>query len=256
MSGLAHLWQSVRGWVYPPACGVCDVPLTTARQVERPFLCGDCESTLKAIEDGYCEICGQRDDAPQLRAFQCANCKNRELAFDFAVSAWRSAGVARELMHRFKYGQQVHLSRLLGSLISGVWRDERLLLESWVVVPVPLHPKRLRERGFNQSREISVEMMRWAPPGIKLEMCELLSRTRHMVRQAQLDRKDRFRNPNGAFESKSSRLPKRFVDREKKLNLLLVDDVITTGSTVSECASVLREALEPDRIAAISVLRG
>lgn len=77
-----------------------------------------------------------------------------------------------------------------------------------------------------------------------------------MVRQAQLDREDRFRNPNGAFESKSSRLPKRFVDREKKLNLLLVDDVITTGSTVSECASVLREALEPDRIAAISVLRG
>ncbi len=256
MSGLAHLWQGVRGWVYPPACGVCDVPLTTERQVERPFLCGDCESTLKAIEDGYCEICGQRYDAPLLGAFQCANCKDRELAFDFAVSAWRSAGVARELMHRFKYGQQVHLSRLVGSLISVVWRDERLLRDSWVVVPVPLHPKRLRERGFNQSREIAVEMMRYAPPGIELEMCDLLRRTRHTVRQAQLDREDRLRNPDGAFELKSYRLVKRLEDEEKELNLLLVDDVMTTGSTVSECASVLREALEPDRIAAVSVLRG
>ncbi|NRB73896.1 MAG: ComF family protein, partial [Verrucomicrobiales bacterium] len=142
------------------------------------------------------------------------------------------------------------------SLISVVWRDERLLRDSWVVVPVPLHPKRLRERGFNQSREIAVEMMRCAPPGIELEMCDLLRRTRHTVRQAQLDREDRLRNPDGAFELKSYRLVKRLEDEEKELNLLLVDDVMTTGSTVSECASVLREALEPDRIAAVSVLRG
>jgi len=256
VSSLAHLWQGVRGWVYPPACGVCDEPLTISRQIERPFLCSSCESTLEAIEDGYCDVCGQRYDAPLLGAFQCANCKDRELAFDFAASAWRSSGLARELMHRFKYGKQVYLSRLMGSLISGVWQDERLRRNSWVLVPVPLHPKRMRERGFNQAREIAVEMIRSAPIGVSLEMGDLLRRKRHTVRQAQLDREERLKNPAGAFKLKSGSRIERLKAGGRELNLLLVDDVMTTGSTVSECAAILREALEPDRIAAVSVLRG
>ena len=188
--------------------------------------------------------------------FPCSNCKDRDLDFDFAVSAWRSGGVTRELMHRFKYGKQVELSRLMGSLVSVVWQDKRLHRSRWILVPIPLHPRRLRERGFNQSREIAVEMLDRAPDGVELELMDILKRTRHTKKQARLDRSERLRNPSGAFAVKTSRLTKRFKRSEEELNVLLVDDVMTTGSTVSECAAALREALEPSWIAAISVLRG
>lgn len=256
MSRLTYLKQGLLGLVYPPTCGACDIPLTSERQLERPFLCEDCESTLTAIKDGYCDVCGRGYEPPLMGAFPCSNCKDRDLDFDFAVSAWRSGGVARELMHRFKYGKQVHLSRLMGSLISVVWQDKRLHRSRWILVPVPLHPRRLRERGFNQSREIAVEMLGRAPDGFELELMDILKRTRHTKKQAHLDRSERLRNPSGAFAVKTSRLTKRFKRSEEELNVLLVDDVMTTGSTVSECAAALREALEPSWIAAISVLRG
>ncbi len=256
MSRLTYLKQGLLGLVYPPTCGACDIPLTSERQLERPFLCEDCESTLTAIKDGYCDICGRGYEPPLMGAFPCSNCKDRDLDFDFAVSAWRSGGVARELMHRFKYGKQVHLSRLMGSLLSVVWQDKRLHRSRWILVPIPLHPRRLRERGFNQSREIAVEILGRAPDGVELELMDILKRTRHTKKQAQLDRSERLRNPSGAFAVKTSRLTKRFKRSEEELNVLLIDDVMTTGSTVSECAAALREALEPSWIAAISVLRG
>jgi ComF family protein len=189
-------------------------------------------------------------------SFRCANCGDRELGFDFAVSAYRSSGDARELMHRFKYGKQVHLGRLMGSLAGEVWHDRRLQEESWWVVPVPLHPRRQRSRGFNQSREIGVEMIKSAPPGIRLSLKPVIRRARHTVRQAQLDRKERLRNPRGAFELVREGRLKRMVGNSAPKRILIVDDVMTTGSTVSECASVIRSAFEVELIAGVTVMRG
>ena len=256
VSGLARLAQGIRGWIYPPMCGACEIPLAAERQVERPFLCEPCEELLTPIQDGYCRVCGQRYDSPMGAESRCANCGDRELGFDFAVSAYRSSGAARELMHQFKYGKQLHLSRLMGALITEVWHDKRLIEDSWWVVPVPLHPRRLRERGFNQSHEIAVEMIRRAPPGIDLKLVPLIRRTRHTVRQAQLDRRDRLKNPLGAFEARGGRDLRHLQDRKEGVRILIVDDVMTTGSTVSECAAVLRHALEVEKVTGISVMRG
>jgi ComF family protein len=170
---------------------------------------------------------------------------------DFAVSAYRSAGVARDLMHRYKYRKQLHLSRLMGSLMTAVWNDQRLHRRDWIVVPVPLHPKRMRTRGFNQSHEIAQELIRRGGGGLKMQLQPILKRARHTIRQARLDRKERLENLQGAFELK----PGTDLD-EESVNVLLVDDVITTGTTVSECALVLRESLDIDVIAAVSVMRG
>ncbi len=248
--------QAVKGWIYPPACGVCEIPLPSQRQLVRPFLCEDCEESLVAIEDGYCQVCGQRYDAPMINPSQCANCGDREMGFDFAVSAFRSSGVARELMHRFKYGKQIHLARLMGSLVSNVWHDQRLLEDSWWVVPVPLHYKRQRERGFNQSHEIAREMIRLAPAGMDLKLKPLIRRSLHTVRQAQLDRKDRLMNPLGAFEYKGKGRSRGEDEPSNGVRILIIDDVMTTGSTVSECAAVLRNEFNIEKIAGISVMRG
>ena len=248
----ARIRQALIGWIYPPVCGACETPLDAARQLEKPFLCGSCEATLVPIGRNYCAVCGQGFELTSTAPFRCANCGDRELVIDFAVSAYRGSGAAKNLMHHFKYGKERHLARLLGVLLDEVWRDERLHEESWWVVPVPLHWRRLRERGFNQSHELARELIRRAPPGIRLDLQPLLLRTRQTVRQAQLDRRDRLTNLSTAFETRKS-LP---TPRQDGIRILLVDDVITTGTTVSECAAALHGKLKIEKIAAVSVLRG
>lgn len=252
MTGLTYFRQAILGWVYPPVCAACEGSLYPARQLEMPFLCETCEATLEPIGKVYCPVCGQTYEMPTPSTMQCANCGDRELAIDFAVSAYRSTGVARDLMHRFKYGKQQHLSRLMGRLTQRVWEDPRLHKDSWWVIPVPLHPRRMRYRGFNQSEEIARELVRNAPNGVRLQLLPGLKRARHTVRQAQLDRRDRLTNLVEAFEPTRSLLKMQ----ADPIRVLLVDDVITTGTTVSECAAVLRKSGKIDEVAAVSVMRG
>jgi ComF family protein len=245
--------QAVVGWIYPPLCAACDVPLTSTRQIEVPFLCEACEAALTPIGDHYCRVCGQGFDGTSSLPFRCGNCGDRELAIDFAVSAFRGAGAGKGLMHRFKYAKERHLARLFGVLLDEVWRDERLREPgTWWVVPVPLHRKRLCERGFNQSHELARELIRRAPAGMDLALRPLLRRTGERERQARLDRRERLANLSDVF-APARRLPETPPGGSR---ILLVDDVITTGTTVSECAAVLRGAMEIDQIAAVSVLRG
>lgn len=250
--------QSLVGWIYPPTCAACEIPLTAERQIEVPFLCRECEDALLPIPEGYCPNCGQSYEAPITHPMTCGNCGGREMFFDYAISAYRSTGEAREMMHAFKYGKQLHLSRLFAHLMHQIWRDTRLNeIASWWVVPIPLHPKRLRQRGFNQSLEIAREFIRSAPEQRKLALNPLLKRTRHTIRQAQLDRKDRLTNLKDAFEMAKKPPQSDAPDR----GFLLIDDVITTGTTVSECARVLRQSLEEQgseapTIVALSALRG
>lgn len=256
MSRPGWIRQAISGWVYPPVCGACDSPLDSDRQRSRPFLCESCEERLTPISGDYCRICGQSYEIPQVYSRGCANCSDRELAIDFAVSAYRSTGMARDLMHQFKYGKQRHLSRLMGALIQRVFEDERLRSVSrWRVVPVPLHRKRMRDRGFNQAHEIALELVRHSSlgPGRDLELSvdAMLKRTANTVRQASLDRRERLRNAAGVFATRRSIRP--LAEGE---GVLLVDDVITTGTTVSECAAALRSACDGNDFAAISVLRG
>lgn len=259
MSGtLRRLRQQAVGWVFPPSCGICETPLAALRQIETPFLCETCEEALTPMGRDACRVCGQSyamaSDAPARPVlFRCANCADRDLAVDFALSAYRSSGGARELMHAFKYGGQIHLARLWGSLLQRVWEDPRLHeVAGWHLVPVPLHRRRLRERGFNQSREIAIEFARQARAGISLDLVSCLKRRKYTVRQAQLDRKERLGNLSDVFSLRSRRWRP-----SEGFGLLVVDDVMTTATTVSECAAILRQEWGSEApIAAVSVLRG
>lgn len=255
---VSNLSRRARRWVFPPGCGICDVPLSPARQMESPFLCEECESKLTPMGAGACRVCGQSygDGASSslvLATFRCSNCADRELEFDFAISAFRSSGEARELMHAYKYGKQIHLAQLWGALLQRVWEDPRLEeVRGWHLVPVPLHRKRFRERGFNQATEIAREFSRQAKCSLPLPITSCLRRRKHTVRQAQLDRKERLSNLSDVFSMR-----KRHRPFEDGFGILLVDDVMTTATTVSECARILRESDGGDRpIVAISVLRG
>ncbi len=153
-------------------------------------------------------------------------------SFVSARAAVHFGGPAQELIHRLKYGKKGHLSRPLGLLTVhhlGGYLDETGVE---MIVPVPLHPRRLRERGFNQAILLADFLSRSRRIPISRNN---LRRIRWTEPQVNLSPEERMKNVRGAF---AVRRPELF--RDKKL--LLFDDVYTTGSTVSECAKVLKRA--------------
>ncbi len=165
--------------------------------------------------------------------------------FDAGIAVMRCTGEVRELLHRFKYNNERYLRRLLGAWLAEALDDDRLAdVEPDVLVPVPLHPAREREREFNQAEELA----RWVTRLRGVPTANLLRRRRYTVTQTQFDRTRRMRNLRDAFEVRHNG---SVADK----HILLVDDILTTGSTLDECARVLVEAGAAS-VNAITVARG
>jgi competence protein ComFC len=212
---------------YPPACAVCSDMVDAGE-----YLCTGCDAKLTRIVPPFCAKCSEPFPAAISNIFTCANCGHRRLHFDAAVAAYRSRGIVRKVVLHFKYSGQIHLRHLVARWLITALDDERLRSATFdIIVPVPLHPARERERGFNQSALIA-ELL---SAHTMLPVQPLLQRVRYTTTQTVFDRAERMQNLHGAF-----RLRKTAVVRG--LRVLLVDDVLTTGSTLSECARVLKMA--------------
>jgi ComF family protein len=180
----------------------------------------------------YCEQCSQPFPGAIDGAFVCDNCAGRSFHFLCAVSRYRSRGVVKEFIHRFKYNRHFHLRHQLAAWMSEGLDDPRLRgTPVDFLVPVPLHPARQREREFNQAEVLARLVGRRT--GKPVSAC--LRRIRYTTTQTRLDRHARMENLRGAFTVRHS---PAVTDR----HLLLIDDVLTTGSTVEECSRILLEA--------------
>ncbi len=212
---------------YPATCVVC------SGDVERPeYLCEGCRSRAPRITSPFCAKCSEPFSGAITQTFRCANCEHRTLHFDSAVAAYRSRGLVRKLVHEFKYRHQRYLRHPLAEWLGETMRDPRLQGRRFdLIVPVPLHPARERERGFNQATLLA-ELLSGR---IAVPLRAVLERIRYTTTQTAYDRAERMENLRDAF-----RLRKNMNVRE--LHVLLIDDVLTTGSTLSECARVLKEA--------------
>lgn len=245
-----NLKVGLLGLVYPRACYGCECSM--AEQVGD--LCLECLEQLKPITKPWCEICGQPYLGDLPTDFQCSNCMDRVLHFDFARAAYQSQGLARVLVHRFKYNGHFFLAALLGRMLNETLEDARLRAvdcddgDDWVLVPVPLHARRLREREFNQADELCREIARLR----LLKVVNALRRTRYTRRQAMLDRSERLKNLRGAFVISPKAREREFI---KGRCVLLVDDVLTTGATASECAQTLFAA-GALKVVVITAVRG
>ena len=166
--------------------------------------------------------------------FTCSNCLERRFAFECAMSARRHTGVVRDLVQRFKYRGDHFLRRPLSVWLVEAWETDGRLRGGppvTALVPVPLHPQRRRERGFNQAEALCRLLEKHA----RLPVWHALRRVRFTETQTHLARNERLENLRGAFAA-ARRRP------VAGAHLLLVDDVFTTGATVDECARVLRRA--------------
>lgn len=165
----------------------------------------------------------------------CNNCLSKIVmlkptAFIHAVGIYENE--LKKAVTRFKYGKKIHLSKPLGSLMNKYAKNMVDMKSIDIIIPVPLHTKRLHERGFNQSELLSLEISRYF--GVPT-VTGILHRIRETLPQFDLPPKERFKNIKGSFMVGNH-------DYIKDKRIMLVDDIYTTGSTISECTRVLKEA--------------
>lgn len=246
-SRLKRFGNAVLDLLYPSRCGVCEAPLPGTLS-----LCDTCETSLLPLPPPFCQCCGEPFPGAIDSGFSCPNCSMLDFAFDFARPAMALDPQLRELIHQLKYGRELHLAPTLAGLAVKALDDPRFheaLAEKWPLVPVPLHRTRLRLRHFNQAEEIGKCLGKLT----SLPTLKALKRIRATETQTALTRSQRLKNLSGAFQV--SLAGKRALRRNPQTGVILIDDVLTTGSTVHACAKALRVA-GFRKIAVITVMRG
>ena len=224
---LRRAGEALVSLLYPPHCANCGADTEGG-----VHLCAACAGQAKKIVAPFCQRCSEPFDGAITGEFTCANCADRTLHFDCAVSRYLSRGVVREFVHRFKYDRHFYLRHPLADWLAAALDDERIRARPiGALVPVPLHSARFREREFNQA-DVLAELLaqRTGTP-----LLRALKRIRYTTTQTRLDRHERMENLRNAFRVRQT-------SAVQNRHLVLVDDVFTTGSTVDECARVLRAA--------------
>jgi ComF family protein len=245
--------------VFPARCPVCDTALGSGR---RDPLCGACWNAIERVQPPLCDTCGlpfvtfpratsvtdmtsdidvggpemaphtpRRSEGPGdpvALLDHCGPCAAVPPAFEWARAGGVYAGPLREAIQRFKFARKPALARPLAALILEQWGARVPPLDA--VLPVPLARARERQRGFNQAALLAERVARGL--GARLES-RWLGRARDTAPQTDLDVAQRRTNVRGAFVASSA---------VAGLDVVLVDDVLTTGATASECARVVRAA--------------
>jgi ComF family protein len=215
--------------IFPPRCTACGKMLEGRRS---PPFCEECDADLRLIFPPLCPSCGTPYADQTAADHHCEKCILFPPSFSAARSVGAYEGVLQDMIHRCKYGRDVTIGEALGELMADFPYPAFDFRDYTVVMPVPLHVKRLRERGFNQSLFLAKAMA--GRHKLKLDYLSL-KRTIHTPPQITFGRQEREHNVKGAFAVRTSAK----LQGEK---VILVDDVYTTGSTAKECARTLIRA--------------
>jgi len=196
-------------------------------------LCTDCSRELFLAVPPNCRICGYPFHGMLAGPKSCPHCVELDPLFDEGKTLFLAKGPARELIHELKYQSGFYILRDIERMVQSAQHYIDYLSDA-ILVPVPLHNVKLRERGYNQSERIAEALARAA--GGRTQVKNLLLRTKYTQTQTRLNRDDRHRNVKNAFALASDAvvIPNQ--------SYILVDDVFTTGSTLNACAAALRRA--------------
>lgn len=223
---LSAIKEAILDILYPQnvACILCQ---QRAGDIDDRGLCRACADSLPIITPPVCQKCGRPIGEDGI----CIDCAYMRYHFEQAVSVLHYTPEVKQLIHRFKYGGISYLSRTLGWWMARAF-EQRCGWEVDVIIPVPLHPRRQRERGFNQSALLAREVGKYI--GVPVNE-KVLVRKKYTTAQAGLNKFQRMQNLHGAFEVREP-------EAVRGKSVLLVDDVFTTGSTVDECSKELQQA--------------
>jgi ComF family protein len=244
LSALRTARDALVSVVFPAPCRICAATLDTASRVP---VCETCLASFDEISKPICECCGRPVVSPLVgESLQvlCRLCREGTYGFDLARSfAYYNSPMVRAIMllkHEAVAPMGVWFAQRLAEVVAR--EPERLTAD--VVVPVPLHPARLRERGYNQAEMIARPLTK----KLRLRLGPyLLVRTRPRPDKLRLSRRERWTTVRGAYAMREG-------VRVDKLHVLLVDDVMATGATLDACARALRKA-GAARVTALTVAR-
>jgi ComF family protein len=232
---LRNLRAALLSVVFPAGCRICEQLLTEATRIP---ICNDCLDSFRPITDAVCDKCGRPaagTDTSDAEAFVCPTCVNDEWG-GYAFERVRSWAVYEGALVRavllLKFENIDPLGKLFAGWLAQVAADGGPAFEADVVVPVPLHRQRERERGYNQAALIAKPLAKRL--GLPYKSV-LLTRIRPRPDKHLLSYEERWESVRGAFATP----PGSQVDN---LRVLLVDDVMTSGATLDSCAKTLREA--------------
>lgn len=220
------LCRSLLDFVYPPVCWGCHLSLSSDEFV----LCHRCVKALPYLQQ------------PALPASRLSWLQLEKIFFDSSLAVYQYSDIVQDLVHQFKYNGMTSLASLLGKAIASRLPQNGDEIEA--LVPVPLHKSRLRERGYNQSLLLAQQIAQVL--GAPVNKGQLV-RVKNTISQATLSRQERMSNVTNAFQLKQ---PEVFGGK----SIGLVDDVFTTGSTMNECARLLKDA-GASSVMCISIVR-
>jgi len=216
----------------PAPCRICGVALTNASRIP---ICASCFASIEPINDPMCQCCGRPFEIePQAQSASglCRLCRSNFYAFDRARSFALYNDTLAGAIVLLKYEEVTRLGHWFAERLADIIRRAGEEFQADAVVPVPLHPDRRRERGYNQAELIARPLARRL--GLKLG-AYLLVRTKPRPAQLVLSRSEHWKSVRGAYATRQG-------VRVDKLRVLLVDDVLTTGATLDACSRVLKKA--------------
>jgi ComF family protein len=216
--------------VYPPKCHICQGFLISDGD-GAGHICADCFESLVRITSPLCPVCGTPFISRVEQDHLCGDCLRNKPYFDALAAPFLYEGGIMDAIHQIKYNGRTYIAGSVGEFAASLAKERFGDTNGFLMMPVPLHPKRLKERGFNQS----LILARAIAQGLEIEIDFLsLRRIKYTQPQTGLKKIERRRNVRGAFGLAGS------PDLKGK-TVILVDDVATTGSTLNECAKVLKK---------------
>lgn len=228
---LRRLIDNIVDFLYPKKCLACKNKLD-ATSVDN-FICTPCRGKIKRNLPPFCHSCGRRLEAGNFTKNICPRCLRKKWYFDRAFSPCVYEGVIKELIREFKYNGKDYLGLPFSRLMIEFIKEYNVPLDYLdFIVPIPLYKTRLREREFNQAEILSKYIAKEFKKDV---LSDVLLRHRHTKTQTDLDIDQRLLNVKGSFSVTKS-------ISVKGKNLLVVDDVFTTGATSSEAAYTLKHA--------------
>lgn len=222
-------WQSFIRLVYPASCPVCKIPLL----LYEAYLCSSCVLKIKAVNHRNCVKCARALPPYGPSRNVCATCLNHRPFYRRGYAILKYESPVKTIFHEIKFQNKPWLLKVFASLVQEFTVSHPAFTAYDVMIPIPLDGQKVRERGFNQA-EMIARMVQRSVPENKIEIRNLIQKRKKTLPQSQLKRHDRLKNLNGAFSIKNPH-------EIKGKHVLLIDDIFTTGSTINECAKLLKE---------------
>lgn len=222
--------KKIIGLIFPPKCVLCEKIVE-----DEDTLCLDCWKKIRFIKKPFCDKCSTPFDFNIDDHAVCFACLKNQPLYKKARSAVVYNSHTAKIIFKFKFYDKTHLKRFMAKCMAKAASD--ILPDIDVLIPIPLHKRRLIYRKYNQSLLLANEIAKLSG---KTVIRDFLYKTKHTAPQASLKQADRKSNLRDKFAINPKYLAQ--IEAYKNLNFAIVDDVITTGSTVNECVKVLNGA--------------